>query len=100
MKQAVEYAYGLCYKLQMMWIACEEPEFAYGDNLSVLSNTTVTVSAVKKKMSSVSYHFIREGCALDKWRIVCVNTHLNCVDLPIKYLPVWLKGLGFITKFL
>lgn len=42
-KQAVEYAHGLCYKLRMMGIACEEPAFVYGDNMAVLSNTTVPV---------------------------------------------------------
>ena len=41
-KQAVEYVHGLCYKLQLMRIVCEEPVFVYGDNMLVLSNTTVS----------------------------------------------------------
>ena len=59
MKQAVEYVCGLQYKLQMMGISCEDPTFVYGDNKSVLAQTYMPVSTLKKKMNSLSYHFIR-----------------------------------------
>ena len=90
-KQVVEYMSGLCYTLQMMGIACEERVFVYGDNMLVLSNTTVPVSTLQKKINSLSYHIIREGCA---------NTNLNCADLLTKYVPAGLKRSGFIRKFL
>ena len=67
MKQALEYVRGLRYKLRMLGIPVNEPAFVYGDNKSVLANTSVPGSTIKKKMNSLSYHFIREGCARDKW---------------------------------
>ena len=53
------------YKLRMLGIAFAEPVFVYGDNMSVLSNTTPPVSSLKKKMNSLGYHFTREGRACD-----------------------------------
>ena len=87
MKQAVEYVRGLRYKLRMLGIPCEEPSFVYGDNKSVLANTSVPASTLKKKMNSLSYHFVREGCARDEWRTAYVNTHENVADLLTKPLP-------------
>ena len=65
MKHATEYVRGLRYKLRMMGIPCSEPTYVYGDNQSVLANTTVPDSQLKKKSNSIAYHFVREGCARD-----------------------------------
>jgi hypothetical protein len=100
MKQAMEYVRGLRYKLRMLGIPVEEPAFVFGDNKSVLSNTTVPGSMLKKKMNSLSYHFIREGCARDEWRTAYVNTHLNCADLLTKTLPAGEKRNSFVRRFL
>ena len=67
MKQCCEYIRGLRYKLRMMGISCDDPTFIYGDNQSVLANTTVPDSMLKKKSQSISYHFVREGAAQDEW---------------------------------
>jgi hypothetical protein len=40
MKQACEYIRGLRYKLRMMGITVDEPTFIFGDDQSVLANTT------------------------------------------------------------
>ena len=87
MKQAVEYVCGLRYKLLMMVIPCEDPNFVYDDNKSGLANTSMPGSTLKKKMNSLSYHFIREGCACDEWRTEYVNTNFNLADLLTKFLP-------------
>ena len=58
MKQAVEYVFGLIYKLRIMGIPCEDPAFAYGENKSLLYNTTVPASTLKKNMNSLSRHFV------------------------------------------
>ena len=39
--------------------------FVFGDNQSLLWNTTVPESTLKKKTSSVAYHFVREGVSCD-----------------------------------
>ena len=100
MKQAVEYVRGLRYKLRMLGIPCEEPSFVYGDNKSVLANTSVPASTLKKKMNSLSYHFVREGCARDEWRTAYVNTHENVADLLTKPLPSGEKRNKFVRQFL
>ena len=58
MKQCCEYVRGLRYKLWMMGISCEDPTFIYGDNQSVLANTTIPDSTLKKKSQSITYHFV------------------------------------------
>ena len=58
MKQCCEYVRGLRYKLRMMGISCDDPTFIYGDNQSVLANTTVPDSTLKKKSQSITYHFV------------------------------------------
>ena len=97
MKQAVEYVRGLRYKLHMMEVAYEEPDFVYGDNnMSVLNNITVPSSMSNKKINVLPFHFIHEGCAHDEWRTVYINAHLSCADLPTKCLPPGIKRPGFI----
>ena len=81
MKQGTEYIRGLRYKLRMMGVPCTSPAFVFGDNQSVLANTTAPASQLKKKSNSISYHFVREGCARDGWRTSYVNTHENPADL-------------------
>ena len=68
MKQATEYVKGFCYKLRMMGIPVEDPTFIFGNNQSVLANTTMPESQLKKKTQSIAYHFVQEGCARDEWR--------------------------------
>ena len=66
----------------------------------MLANTSVTGLMIKKKMNSLSYHFIREGCARDEWQTAYINTHLNCADLLTKALPSGEKRSYFVRKFL
>jgi len=58
MKQATEYIRGLRYKLRMMGITVDEPAYVFGDNQSVLANTTAPDSTLKKKSNAIAYHFV------------------------------------------
>ena len=58
MKQYKEYVKGFRYKLIMMGISVEDPTFIFGDNQSVLANTTIPESMLKKKTQSIAYHFV------------------------------------------
>ena len=100
MKQATEYVRGLRYKLRMFGIQCKEPTFMYGDNQSVLANTTAPDSTLKKKSNSIAYHFVREGCARDEWRTTYVNTSDNPADLMTKPLPSGEKRNRFVRMLL
>jgi hypothetical protein len=86
MKQATEYARGLRYKLRMMGMTVNEPTFVFGDNQSVLANTTAPASTLKKKSNAIAYHFVREGCACDEWHTAYLNTNNNVADLLTKPL--------------
>lgn len=100
MKQCTEYIRGLRYKLRMMGIACDHPAYIYGDNKSVLYNTTLPDSTLKKKSQSLAYHFVREGAARDEWRTAYVNTHLNPADLLTKPLASGEKRTSFVRMVL
>lgn len=87
MRQCCEYLRGLRYKLRMMGIPVNNPAFISGDNQSVLWNTTVPESQLKKKTSSVAYHYVREGVSSDEWRTAYVETTMNPSDILTKALP-------------
>ena len=71
-----------------------------GDNQSVLANTTIPDSTLKKKSQSIPYHFVREGVARDEWRTTYVNTHENPADLLTKPLPSGEKRHMFVRMIL
>lgn len=87
MKHCCEYLKGLRYKIRMMGIPLEHCCFIYGDNKSVLYNTTLPDSTLKKKSHSIAYHYVREGCATDEWRTAYISTDKNCSDICTKSLP-------------
>ena len=87
MKQCCEYVRGLRYKLRMMGISVDLPTFTFGDNQSVLSNTSKPHSTLKKKSASIAFHFVREGVAKDEWRTTYLNTDHNPADMLTKSLP-------------
>jgi hypothetical protein len=70
----------------MMGILVDEPAFVFGDNKSVLCNTTMPGSTLKKKNNAIAYHHVREGVAHDEWRTTYVNTDENVADLLTKPL--------------
>ena len=51
------------------------PCFIYGNNESVLWNTSIPDSMLKKKTVSESYHFVRGGVSADEWRTSYINTN-------------------------
>ena len=84
----------------MMGIPVEGLTCIYADNLSVLANTTIPDSTMKKKSQSTAYHFFREGVARDEWRTSYVSSHDNEADLLIKQLPHGEKRKGFVSNLL
>ena len=99
MKQCCEYLRGLRYKLRMMGIPCNGPVYIQGDNQSVLANTTIPESTLKKKSQSLCYHFVREGVARDEWRTTYLNTNENEADLLTKILG-GVKRKSFVRALL
>ena len=64
MKQGVEALRGIWFKLRMMSIKIDGPTYVYGDNMSVIHNTSKPESVLKKKSNSICYHFVREAVAM------------------------------------
>ena len=100
MKLCTEYVRGLRYKLRMMGIRIDEPTYVFGDNQSVLANTTIPESQLKKKSNSIAYHFVRQGVARDEWRTAYISTHLNPSDLMTKPLSNGEKRRTFVRMLL
>ena len=97
MKQCCEYVRGLRYKLRMMGIPVDLPTYILGDNQSVLVNVSKPHSTLKKKSSSIAFHFVREGTAKDEWRTAYINTHYNPSDMLTKSLPGGEKRTRFTS---
>ena len=100
LKQCTEYIRGLRYKLRMMGIPVQDPTYIYGDNKSVLYNSTLPESTLKKKSNSIAYHFVRDGTARDEWRLAYVSTHANPSDLMTKAVPGGEKRQSLVRMIL
>ena len=87
MKHTCEYLRGLRYKIRMMGIPVEHCCYIYGDNKSVLYNTTLPESSIKQKSHSIAYHFVREGCARGEWKTTYIKSQDNCADVCTKSIP-------------
>ena len=84
----------------MMGIPVLGPAYVSGDNQSVLANSSVPESQLRKKSQSIAYHFIREGVARDEWRTSYVSTHENEADLLTKMLPSGNKREKFVRRMI
>lgn len=83
----------------MMGVALDGPANVFCDNNSVVTNSSIPESTLKKKHVSICYHRVREACAAYMIRIVYEPTDTNLADCLTKALagPV-LRGL--ISKIL
>jgi hypothetical protein len=86
MKTVAEVNKDVRYKLRMMGIPIDGPSYVYGDNMSVLHNTSNPESTLKKS-NSIAYHLVRESIAMDEMRAGYINTDENYGDLMTKILP-------------
>ena len=86
-KQAVELILEYRYKLRMMGANMEESALMLGDNKSVVLNTTMPSSVLKKKHCAVSYHKIREMIACKVLRFASIKSEFNLSDVLTKPLP-------------
>ena len=70
----------------MMGVSIDGPSYVYGDNRSVINNTSKPESCLNKKSNSICYHFIRKADAMSE----CLTTHVptlrNFADLLTKSL--------------
>ena len=58
MKTDVDTLRGVRYKLRMMGVPVMGPTFIFGDNMSVINNTSRPESVLRKKCNEVCYHSV------------------------------------------
>ena len=72
------------------------------DNKSVVMNTTIPSSALKKKHCAVAYHRVREAVAARIVRFCHIDTRLNIADILTKPLAhegrAWIKAKRIRNK--
>ena len=64
MKYGVEALRGARYKLRMMGVEISGPTFIYGDNMSVIHNTSKPESVLKKKSNSFPHKMVADAVGL------------------------------------
>ena len=84
LRTATEMVEGLRYKLRMMGVPIDGPTHVKADNMSVINNTTVPESKLKKKSNSIAYHYVRERSAMRAIKITYENTKTNLADMLTK----------------
>ena len=72
------------YALRMLGINIEQTSTMYGDNLSVVLNTTIPSSVLKKKHNAIAYHCVREAAASRILQFKHVDSANNLADLLTK----------------
>ena len=98
MKQCCEYIQDLKYKLRMMDISIDEPSL-FGDNQSLLDNTSLPHSTLKKKSSSIVLYFIRGCISKNEWLTTYRNTNLNPSNMLTQSLPGGQKTINIYLIF-
>jgi hypothetical protein len=86
MRLGIEACRGIRYKLRMMGVPLMGPVYIYGDNMSVIHNTSKPESVLKKKSNSICYHAVRESVAAGESLTSHISTHYNLSDLLTKVL--------------
>ena len=71
-----------------MCVPLNGPTYVYGDNMSVIYNTSRTESTLKKKSNSICYHAVREAVASGECLTMHCRTVDNYSDMMIKVLYV------------
>jgi hypothetical protein len=83
---ATELIEALRYKLRMFGVPLDGPTNVLCDNKSVVDNSTLPSSTLKKKHNAICYHRVREAVAAQVIRIAHVPTGQNLSDMFTKPL--------------
>jgi hypothetical protein len=78
---------GLRNKIRMMGVPIDGPEYTYVDNMSVVKNSTVPESVLKKKSNAIVYHACQEAVAIEEMCVSYIQSKKNISDLMTKVLP-------------
>jgi len=85
---AIDMIIEVRYKLRMLGVPIRGASLLLGDNMSVVLNTTIPSSPIKKKHLSCAYHRIREAIAAGIIDYAHVSSKENVADIFTKPLPI------------
>ena len=74
------------YKLRMLGLNLEKQSWLLGDNMSVVLNTTLPSSSLKKKHQACNYHRVREAIAGGYLIFGHIDSEENVADICTKPL--------------
>ena len=100
LKQGLETVRGLRYKLRMMGVPVVDPAYVYGDNMSVINNTSKPESTLKKKSNEICYHYARESVAMGECRTGHIDMNENPADIATKVIAGGHKRDYLVGKLL
>ena len=83
---ATDIALELRYNIRMMGFGLDGPVNLFGDNQSVILNTTIPSSQLKKKIHACAYHRIREMISCKAIRFIHCQSIYNAADVLTKPL--------------
>jgi hypothetical protein len=70
--------------LRSLGVSSDGPESMLGDNISVVLNTKVPSSDLKKKHNAIAYHCVREAVAARIMRFIYIKSEENVSDVLTK----------------
>jgi hypothetical protein len=85
---AIDLIIEMRYKLRMLGVTLEEQTVMVGDNMSVVINTTIPSSSLKKKHLACAYHRVREAIAGNFVLFGHIDSKTNLADIGTKPLGV------------
>jgi hypothetical protein len=85
---ATDLAVEFRYALRMLGVEVDGPAMMFGDNKSVVINTTMPSSQLKKKHNAIAYHRVREAIAAKIINFFHIPSEDNFADILTKPLPV------------
>ncbi len=91
LKTGIEIVKGMRYKLRMLGVPIDGHAHMRVDNMSVVKNSSVPESVLKKKSNSIAYHFVRESVAARIARVAYEESGNNKADMLTKN-PVWARA--------
>ena len=85
-KQATEQIIDLRYTPRVLGVPLDEPSWCFGDNESVIKNSTIPHSMLNKRMHALAYHRVRESVAAGIMHFVYTPGSGNIADVLTKFL--------------
>src|SRR5687768_17131885 len=70
----------------MLGVPLEKTSLLVGDNMSVVINTTLPSSMLKKKHNAIAYHRVREAIAAKIINFAHIDSQVNVADILTKPL--------------